>query len=116
MSGARPITDTLRKIGRGAWLDAVSQALADMVKQVEDTGKPGTLNMSIKVSKAGRAGALVVEGKHEVKVPKPAAEDALLWATPDGNLVDSDPSQAQLDLRSVPKQAGADAEAPRKAG
>jgi hypothetical protein len=99
---ARPITDTLRKIGRGSYLDTISQALADIVKSVEEHGKPAALVLSIKVSKAGRGGALVVEGKHEVKLPKPPAEDTLLWATPEGNLVDSDPAQAQLDLRGVP--------------
>jgi hypothetical protein len=102
----RPITDTLRKIGRGAFLDTISAELADLVRQVEEHGKAGTLVLRIKVSKAGRAGALVIEGKHELQMPKPPAEDALLWATPEGNLVDSDPNQKQLDLQSVPLSSG----------
>ena len=102
----RPITDTLRKIGRGAFIDAVSDELAALVRQVEEHGKAGTLVLKLKVSKAGRSGALVIEGKHELQMPKPPAEDALLWATPEGNLVDSDPSQKQLDLQSVPTASG----------
>lgn len=97
----RPITDTLRRIGRGTFIDQASDELAALVRQVEEHGKAGTLLLAIKVSKANRGGALIVEGRCETKLPKRAPEDALLWATPEGNLLDRDPAQGELPLREV---------------
>jgi hypothetical protein len=97
----RPITDTLRRIGRGAFIDRASEDLAAVVKHVEEHGKPGVVLLEIKVSKANRGGALVVEGRSTPKMGKPAAEDALLWPTPEGNLVDADPAQRELPLREA---------------
>jgi hypothetical protein len=97
----RPITDTLRQIGRGAFIDHASAELAELVRHVEETGKGGTLVLTLKVSKAGRGSALVVEGNSAVKLPKPAPSDTLMWATPEGNLVTSDPAQGVLELREV---------------
>lgn len=103
----RPIIDTLRRIGKGVFLDRISEELARVVREVENTGKPGILNISLRVSQANRGGALVVEGKSEVKLAKPAAEDALMWSTPEGNLLDRDPNQGELPLREVASDAGA---------
>ena len=97
----RPITDTLRKIGRGSFIDQASDELAELVRQIEETGKAGALVLHIRVSKANRGGALIVEGKHELKLPKAPPSDALMWATPEGNLVDRDPAQHELPLRDV---------------
>lgn len=38
---ARPITDTLRILQGGAFLDECSDMLADVVKSVDETGKAG---------------------------------------------------------------------------
>ena len=51
---------------------------------------------------ATRGGAMLITGK--VKLTKPAEEpmEAMLFATPEGNLVADDPHQQKLDLKSVP--------------
>lgn len=103
----KPLTDTLRRIGKGAFMDQASAELAKLVRQVEETGKPGALVLAIRISKANRGGALVVEGKHELKLPKAPPEDALMWATTEGNLVDRDPAQPELPLSVVPADTAA---------
>ena len=40
---ARPITDTLRLLDEGAFLDRCSEQMAALVRGVEDTGKAGKL-------------------------------------------------------------------------
>ena len=99
---ARPITDTLRHIGGGVFIDIASDKLAELVAAVDASGKSGRIDLSISVKKATRGGAMILTGK--VKVTKPADEpmEAMLFATPEGNLVADDPHQQKLDLKSVP--------------
>lgn len=108
----RPIVDTLRRIGKGVFLDRISAELAHVVREVETHAKPAELHIRIRVSPAARGGALVVEGFSALKLAKPPGEDALMWSTPDGNLVDRDPSQGELPLREV--NTAVDAGAPLK--
>ena len=102
---ARPITDTLRHIGGGALLDAASDKLAELVGAVDSTGKTGSITLTITVKKATRGGAMHITGK--VKLTKPAEEpmEAMLFATPEGNLVADDPHQQKLDLKVAPAAA-----------
>ena len=98
---ARPITDTLRHIGGGVFIDTASDRLAELVAAVDASGKSGRIELSITVKKATRGGAMHLTGK--VKLVKPAEEpmEALLFATPEGNLTADDPHQQQLELKTV---------------
>ena len=102
---ARPLTDTLRHIGGGVFIDVASDKMAELVSAVDATGKKGKLMLEISVKKATRGGAMHVSAK--VKLDLPAAEpmEALLFATPDGYLVPDNPHQQTLDLKSVPDTA-----------
>lgn len=97
----RPITDTLRHIGGGVFIDTASDKLAELVAAVDSTGKAGSIDMKIKLKKATRGGAMHITGT--VKLNKPAEEpmEAMLFATPEGNLTADDPRQQKLDLKSV---------------
>lgn len=100
--GARPLTDTLRHIGGGVFIDTASDKMAELVTAVDASGKGGKLTIEIKVKKATRGGAMHITGN--VKLTKPAEEpmEAMLFATPEGNLVADDPKQQKLDLKTVP--------------
>lgn len=100
--GTRPITDTIRHIGGGVFIDTASDKLAELVAAVDSSGKSGKIDLSITIKKATRGGAMIVTGK--VKLTKPAEEpmECMLFATPDGNLVADDPNQQKLDLKAVP--------------
>ena len=95
----RPITDTLRHIGGGVFIDIASDKLAELVAAVDSTGKSGSIDLKIKMKKATRGGAMHITGT--VKLNKPADEpmEAMLFATPEGNLVADDPHQQKLDLK-----------------
>jgi hypothetical protein len=66
----RPITDTLRHIGGGAFIDTASDKLAELVAAVDSSGKAGRIDLTITVKKATRGGAMHITGK--VKLTKPA--------------------------------------------
>ena len=103
----RPITDTLRHIGGGVFIDTASDKLAELVAAVDQSGKSGKITLDITVKKATRGGAMLLSGK--VRMTKPADEplEAMLFATPEGNLVTEDPNQKTLDLKVVNQGAGA---------
>lgn len=98
----RPITDALRHIGGGVYIDTASDKLAELVAAVDATGKAGKLTLEVKVKKATRGGAMHITGT--CKLTKPAEEpmEAMLFATPEGNLVADDPHQQKLDLKVAP--------------
>lgn len=49
----RPITDTLRILQGGTFMDECSELLADVVKSVDETGKPGKLTITLDLKKSG---------------------------------------------------------------
>lgn len=96
----RPITDTLRLLDGGAFLDRASDQMAELVKQVELTGKVGKLTMTFDLKPVGN-GAVQITPKVSAAVPEPKPDTTLLWATVEGNLVVDNPHQQKLDLRQV---------------
>jgi hypothetical protein len=103
---ARPITDTLRHIGGGVFIDTASDQLSELVNAVDSTGKKGSLSITITVKKASRGGAMNVTAVSKLAKPKEDPFEALLFATPEGNLVAEDPNQQRLDLRTVSTTTG----------
>lgn len=95
----RPITDTLRLLEGGMFLDRCSDQLAEAVKAVEETGKAGRVTITIDLKRA--SGAIEVLAKVTNKVPEAKADGTLLWATVEGNLVTENPHQQKLDLQPV---------------
>jgi len=98
----RPITDTLRHIGGGVFVDVASDKLAELVNAVDSTGKAGRLDLTITVKKASRGGAMLLVGQVKLKKPPEDPMETMLFATPEGNLVVDDPHQQRLDLKTVP--------------
>lgn len=99
----KPITTTLALLHGGAFIDEASDKLAELVKMVDETGKSGTMTISIGLKKAG--GAMQLDATIKAKIPEPKPDATLLWPTVEGNLVLDNPAQQKLDLRdaSAPK-------------
>ena len=60
---SRPITDTLRHIGGGVFIDTASDKLAELVAAVDSSGKAGKIDLTITVKKATRSGAMHIGGR-----------------------------------------------------
>lgn len=104
----RPITDTLRRLRGGEFLDEASEALARVVQAVAERGGSGDLTIKLTVKRAA-AGALTVIDKLSEKVPTARASETLMFSTPEGDLLTEDPRQQRLALRTVEQAT----EAPR---
>lgn len=110
----RPITDTLRSLGHGTFIDEASDALNKLVTAVDETGRAGKLTLTLSIKKATRgSGAMVIQDEIKLSMPKQDSRETMLFATPEGNLVTEDPRQQSLELRTV-QNATADASSPIK--
>lgn len=103
---ARPFTDTLTALRRGELVDELADALNELTTACTDTGKVGTLTMTIKL-KPGNAGQIEVVDEVKLKLPAPTKGSTLMFATPEGNLQRTDPRQMSIEgLRQVDKGTG----------
>lgn len=97
-------TDILRQIRRGAPVEEATQALADVVRAVDETGKPGkiTLELVIKPAKHGGPEKVIACA---VKATKPRASiaEAIFFSTDDGDLLRTDPRQEEMVFEDARK-------------
>lgn len=96
----RPLLETLHHIQGGVFLADAADQLAEIVKAVDASGKPGKLTLTIDVRKAMQT-ALALRGKIVAKLPPEAPLEALMFPTPEGNLLTEDPRQGKLPLSSA---------------
>jgi hypothetical protein len=98
----RLITDILREIRKGHPVEEATAALADVVKAVDDTGKPGsvTIVLTVKPTKHGGPEKTLIA---EVKSKKPIADiaPAVFFSDDDGDLFRVDPRQEEMELREA---------------
>ena len=97
----RPITDALRHIGGGVFIDTASEQMAELIRAIDIAGGSGSLTLTITAKKTTRGGAMLLIGKTSLKKPAEEPMEAILFATPEGNLLAEDPRQAKLDLKQV---------------
>ena len=93
----RPITDTLRQLQGGQFLDECSEQLAALVRGVDETGKAGKLTITLALKKS--SGAIEIAAAVTNKTPEPRPDTDLLWPTVEGNLTVDNPNQRKLDLK-----------------
>lgn len=98
----RLITDILRDIRKGRPVEEATQALADVVRAVDETGKDGSVTITLKV-KAAKHGGPEKTIICDVKAKKPIAEiaPAIFFSDADGDLHRSDPNQEEMGFEDV---------------
>ena len=103
----RPITDILRDIRKGRAVDLASQRLAEIVQAVDETGKPGSLTITIKVKPEKGGGSLknlAVDVK--AKIPEIDLPEGIFYSDADGDLHRSDPKQEEMFSDTAARHAG----------
>lgn len=94
----RPFTEFLEDLSHGRTLDELSEGLAEMVAAVKDTGKGGSIVLTVKVEPLkGSNGALKVSDAVVVRAPKHDRRVDVFYADALGSLVKTDPAQPQID-------------------
>jgi hypothetical protein len=95
--------ETILQINNGAAVQELSDALKNVVASVRETGKSGSITLTLKVSPAskGNVDVLLVESQVKTKLPEPERGMTIFYATDNNLLVRNDPKQQMLPLRVV---------------
>lgn len=100
----RSATDTLRDIAGGELVEEMGDAIRELNTAISlvDEKKGGSITLKINVKPAGR-GTGAMQVAYDIKVTKPqlARRASIMFGTPEGDLLATDPHQKQLDLKSV---------------
>lgn len=104
----RPFATTLNEVDEGRAHTRISDQFADLVAAVRETGKAGTITITVKVApiSKGTADAFMVSAGAVVKAPKQDTPASIFFPTKDGNLSRNDARQPQLPMRVVGTQEG----------
>ena len=97
----KPITDTMHHIGNGFFIDTASEKMAELVKKVNETNKPGKIDLTINVKKLVKSGAMQITGKVKATMPAEEPMETVLFATEDGGLSPDNPHQQKLNLTVI---------------
>lgn len=106
----RPFADFLREHGRGRTHDELGDGLHDLIARVKDTGKSGSISLTIKVEPMKKDDRMVVvSDKIAIKLPEHDRPAGVWFTDANGNLTRNDPDQMVFEaLREVPPPPGVD--------
>lgn len=98
----RPFAAVLQDLAKGRVHTDLSTQLADLTAAVGETGRKGTLTLTITVEPAGKgAEALTVSARVAAKPPVAGPPPTVFFADQAGNLTRHDPNQPTLPLRGL---------------
>jgi hypothetical protein len=93
----KPITDVLRDIRKGMVAEAAGEELANVVRAVTATGKPGSLTLKLTVKpQKGDSEQVVISSKVTASSPTADMPEAIFFADMDGDLHRNDPRQPEM--------------------
>ena len=100
----RPFADWLQEQSSGKTHDELSEALWDLVQGVQDTGKKGTLTLTVIVEPMPKTEGhvLVINDEIKLRLPEFPRDASVAYVDKFGNLVRNNPAQPELSgLRDV---------------
>ena len=96
----------LQRLGSGYLLDELTEALVRTAEEVVETGKGGTVTLTLKVSTPSQGNPMVIVAEQISRsAPKKDAKGAMFFIL-DGALHKEDIRQPRLDFRTVDHDTG----------
>ncbi|WP_166345023.1 hypothetical protein [Phytoactinopolyspora limicola] len=85
--------------------EELSDGLRDLIARVKDTGKKGSIVLTVKVGLLDKNpdGPLVVNDEIKLNLPEHDRKASLYYADEHNNLSRNDPNQLTLDVRDTPE-------------
>lgn len=101
-----PFSQQIGYLSRGSLDAELTEEMAALVKAVRETGKAGTITLTLKVQRlSGRdENAVQIVPTVKMKAPAPAPYTNIMFSTGDGDLLRDDPNQRTLELQQVEPQ------------
>ena len=79
--------------------------LAELLQQVRNTGRSGSMTLKIKIQPASKGGAevdkITITADRKLELPKPEQPSDFFWLTDTAELTRQHPRQHALDLRDA---------------
>lgn len=91
----RPFDQTLREIGEGSTNSEMGESLHRLIERVQDTGKAGTLTLTVGVGFDGQ-GRIVIKDQISLKLPEHSRPTTSFFVDKEGNPSRRDPNQPEL--------------------
>lgn len=102
----KPFTDFLATIDLGDVNKEATDALQDLTHACTETGKAGSMTITVKMKPIGRTGQVELETAVVCKAPAPVKGKTIMFVTPDNNLQREHPKQTTLEgLRTADEEA-----------
>jgi hypothetical protein len=101
---SRPITDIMRDIARGHFVEQATEELQKIVLAVLEENKTGTLTLKIKVSKNDE-NQVFYDAEIDGKMPKQTLARTMFFVDSEGNSVRRDPRQTDMFTKKAEDQA-----------
>lgn len=96
----KPFADWLALQRKGSLANELAEALADLNRAVLETGKAGSVTLTIGVKPTGDEVSVIVTDKVTSKVPEPDRGQSIFFIDEDGNPLRS---QQELDVQPGPR-------------
>lgn len=95
----------LTDLNDGSTLAGLTADLAELLAQVKQTGRSGSMTLKIKVSPATKGGQevdkITITADRKLELPKPEQPSDFFWLTDDAQPTRQHPRQHALDLRDA---------------
>lgn len=91
----RPFADLLRELAGGKVHNELSEAMPEVLRAVDETGKTGTVTLKLSISHIAE-GQITVTADVAVKTPKFPSPSTFLFVDADFNATKSDPTQQAI--------------------
>lgn len=91
----RPFDDVLRELGEGSTNSEMGEAFYDLLQRVQDTGKAGSLALTIVVAPDGK-GRVQTKDEVKLKLPEFNRMPTAFFLDRTGNASRRDPNQPQI--------------------
>lgn len=96
-AAVRPFADVLSEVNKGVVADDAATKLAELVGSVRETGKGGSMTVTIKVDPfKGNEDIVKVSGQVVLKAPRAEAPASIFYPDDSGNLSRNDPNTLPL--------------------
>lgn len=95
---------TLAEISHGDLQDQASEMLRELACAVRDTGKKGSITITLEVKPRGRdCGQVELSGVCAIKSPVPDIAPSMLFVSEDGTFHKDNPAQLKMNFADMPK-------------
>lgn len=107
MRNNRTFMAVLGDVRSGAAVAEMSEALADIVQRAIESGKQGSISLTLTVQPHGAGqNGFFIQDTMKVALPKMPKDKTVMFADAEGNLTRRDPRQPDLPMGLAPAVSG----------